>query len=184
MAPESLVLSFPYSPHEHAEAMFASRRLRGRLRMIRWGGAVIAGGGVLSAVLAAFAGAPLLSQFAGTLPLVALGAFWFWVAPWLLQQVTRWQYRRESIGEKRTTELREFSPDGFRPSAHWTHPVPWSEVREAVETSRFFLIEASSDEPAYVPKHVLSSEQLAQARSIIRSHVPLRQHVLERGSLT
>jgi hypothetical protein len=172
---EPLVLTFPYSPQEHAEALASSSRGRAYRRVLKASGAIIGGGSILMAVPRAVKGEPPLGLLVETWPLIALGAFWFWVAPWFVRRATSSEFRRDSIDENRTIETRVFSSDGFRPSALWAQEVPWSEVREAVETSHFFLIEATSDEASYVPKHVLSNEQLADVRSMLAQHTRFRQ---------
>lgn len=165
---DSLSISFPYSAAEHTDALSESSERRRRQSWYRFCGVLIGGLGPLGLVLGAATGAPVIPLLGNTLPLVALGAFWFWGAPAVLRFIETRQLRREGTQEGRDIETRTFSRDGFTPTAQWSRPIPWSSVERVVETKRFLLVYASSDGPFYLPKHVLSHGDRTRLDSLFR----------------
>jgi len=169
-----LKVTFPYSAVEQAEALSESTGRRINRWWLRLGGVVIGGGSLFLAGVAAAFGEPLVPWLRNTLPLVALGAFWFWGAPAVLKLIDVRRFRREGAQEGCKDETRTFGRDGFTPTVRWSRPVPWSDVDKVVETRRFILIYASSDGPFYLPKRALTPAALARLEALLRDEFRTR----------
>jgi len=169
-----LKVTFPFSAVEQAEALSESTGQRNMRWWLQLCGIVIAGGGLFAAGLGAAFGEPLVPLVQNTLPLVALGAFWFWGAPVVLRFIQVGQLRREGAQDGIKEETRMFGREGFTPTARWSPPVPWSSVDKVVETKRFILIYASSDGPFYLPKHAFTPADLARLKALLQEEFRTR----------
>jgi len=109
----------------------------------------------------------------------AVGAFWFWGGPTVLNVATRWELSRshpESVNMERLT----FGEHGFSPSPEWSQPMPWSSVDRVVETERFLLIyHGYSTDPFYVPKHALSPLTSERLFSLLSEQLSARPQQLQ-----
>lgn len=161
-------VTFPYSVAEHAEAAAQSvsgRRLRQFMRLF---GVLSIATGVLVSLVGFLKDIPLASALSEAFPFLPLGAFWAWGGPAILSAANRRQLRREAHQEGRDRESVLLGADGITPGSKWSQPIPWSQVRRVSETSKLIVLDASSDGPAYVPKHALSAEDRENLETLLR----------------
>jgi hypothetical protein len=172
-------ITFPYVPAEHAEAMTGTVTGRRFLQWIRFCSHIMAGTGLLMGALAITVGRePVATVFWNGLPFLPLVAFWYWGAPVILNVVNRRQFRREGKEEGRVEEIISVGPEGVLPGSKWSHPIPWSDVRRVQETKNLIVVDATSDSPAYLPKHALSVEDRLKVEDLLREQFRDRPRAL------
>jgi hypothetical protein len=164
---QRLTFSFPYSPREHAQALSKTTGDRSLRRWFKPFGAMLGVIGLGAFTMGLAGGEPIPSLAYDLAGWIGLGSFWFFVAPWVLRRSELRQLQRDSESERRTVEVRGFDAEGFVPHSRWSRPIPWADVERVVETTDFFLIYASSDGPDYLPKHVVSGEELNHLRTLL-----------------
>jgi hypothetical protein len=165
---KEVILHFPYVPEEHAESLSLCKPERWQRRLIRAAGALLAATALLPLGFGLLDGEATVPLLRYTVPLIALGAFFFWGGPAITRHLAVQHRRKEGIEDGRQIEKRVFSPEGFTPGLRWARPVPWSQVEEVEETDAFFLVYVVHSDPVYVPKHALTPEQDVALRRILR----------------
>ena len=167
---DRLVFQFPYSPTEHADALFEANARSG---FIFFGGIVIA----VPAIVMQFFMPSALPEYQA-LPLLIIAAMWLSI-PTLTRIGNAWRLKRENADNIGKLETRVFSRDGFTPTSNWSEPVPWSKVHKVLETRRFILVYATSDGPFFIPKHAMSASDAAELRSLLQQEFRSRPKQLK-----
>jgi hypothetical protein len=78
------------------------------------------------------------------------------------------RYVRRNTGPQSTAEIRSFSETGvFTSTTQGSEHVPWSSVREVVETESFIFLYPVSGRAMFLPKHVLDADEEAALRELL-----------------
>lgn len=173
-----VTVEFPYSGEDFIAAKYELRWWKiFRRYMLFMGPVFISGLGLTLFVLAITLGEMnVMEALADTLPTVALGVFHGFV-PWMIRTFDRFNHRR-NIPDG-TPQQRRFGPHGFAHSAG-VPSTPWGLITEVNETSRAFLISnASSTVSIYMPKRVLTPEQLNYFRETLEKEFGSRPDKLK-----
>lgn len=168
---DQLVIQFPYSPTEHADALFEANTRSG---FIFFGGIVI----VVPAIAVQLAWPSALPAFLQALPPLMVAAMWLSI-PTLTRIGDARRLKRENADNIGKLETRIFSREGFTPTSNWSAPVPWSKVFKVLETRRFILVYATSDGPFFIPKHAMSASDAAELRTRLQQEFRSRPKQLK-----
>ena len=179
-----LEFSFPFNRREWTQAsrailLVTVRRLWWLYSLITLVFLAVA---VLPIVQVVLRQGPFAQAVLSGLPWVILLAFWAWLiyfgAPaWAARQIER---RYPAFAGQ---QVRTLSHDGLRwISPGSTQEYQWSAVYRVVETDEFVLIFVTTQAAQFIPKRLITPEQLLQLRALLAEALPAERLHLMRSA--
>ncbi len=167
---------FDYDPSEHYLGVRTVTRLT-PLRYMQWVMVAVALGMLAWTVVPAWGEFPPMTIFWSALPWLVLTIFWITFFPFMQRRASRTLASRDAsvIGpQERSIDAVGFHSRGNGVSLD----VPWHAMARVVETDRLFLFFYNKRCAYYLPKRVLTPEQVTVVRELARTALRERAKLL------